>query len=188
MKQINELGLIGNNNLLFVEFFKNYERIKSIIAIKNKFANIPIDIIILMNDKLKIPDITKKMNNLNIIYYNKNMELDSNDINIIVQKNYCKIYLFDYRLGTMLCKNNKISNANMHLALFKNSTLRHEKIILKELENYFSKMFEKDNIIIYIHYKMGSLVGLNEFNEELTLKELLLTNLMNTILLFELKK
>ena len=76
----------------------------------------------------------------------------------------------------------------MHIALFKNTILRHEKIIIKELENYHIKTFEKNNIITNICYKMLSQTNLKEFCEESTLNELLLTNLMNIILLFEFEK
>ena len=72
-----------------------------------------------MNDKLKIPDITKKINDLNIIYYGKNMELDEKDIDLIIEKNYNKIYLFDYRLGILLYKNNRIDKKNAYCIIQK---------------------------------------------------------------------
>jgi hypothetical protein len=186
--------IISNvKKILFVEFFKNYERIRTIILIKNLFPKLDIDFMVLMNYKLKNPNGTNGVtNNFNIIYYDDNVKLHENDIISIANNNYLKIYLFDYRLVSILSDEQTINNDLMHLCLFKNTNFKNEKIILRGLENYNSKIIEKDNINIHILYKMVSFVNIDDFNDEIALKKLVdndnNNNIMNTVLLFEFKK
>jgi glycosyltransferase involved in cell wall biosynthesis len=201
----NQIELIKSNfynfkkkTILFVSIYKNNKQLGTLLQIsdiiKNENTDIKILLFVGVEYYKQIGLLANKFysdkfysDKFYTTWIDKSNNYDKVSVGKILDLDYDKIYLFDYRLPLLL--NPYVSNNNLYqLCLIDNiAEDNNEMIIRHEIENYFVKKMTMNKMYMCLGYRLEKFLNEEEIKKNVYLKNNIENNLYNTILTFGLE-